>query len=127
MKSSAPGGLVDSLRGVGEGLLGTVHDRFELLSVELHEEKFRLIQTFIWITAALFSGMLAVTFGSVTLVYLFWDTARLGVLIGLTGFYLVALGAIALGFRRFLARQPRPFASTLEELRLDRACIRPEN
>ena len=32
-----------------------------------------------------------------------------------------------LPFRRFLARQPAPFAATLEEIGEDRACIRPTN
>jgi hypothetical protein len=35
------------------------------------------------------------------------------------------LGAILTALRRFLARQPAPFAATLEEIGEDRACIRP--
>jgi uncharacterized membrane protein YqjE len=66
---------------------------------------------------------MALTFASLTLVYLFWDTARLAVLVGLTVVYAGAAVAIVLAFRRYLARQPRPFAATIEELREDRACI----
>ena len=32
--------------------------------------------------------------------------------------------ATVIGFRRFLARQPRPFGASLEELQADRECIR---
>jgi hypothetical protein len=35
--------------------------------------------------------------------------------------------AIVLAFRRYLARQPRPFSASLQEIKSDRACIRTEN
>jgi len=41
----------------------------------------------------------------------------------LTVVYAGAAGATVLAFRRYLARQPRPFAATIAELREDRACI----
>lgn len=123
---SSPG-LLDSIRHFGRGLLASVHDRVELVSLELQEEKFRLIQTFIWISAAIFTSMMALTFASLTLVYLFWESARLAVLGGLTLAYTGAAVAIIITFRRFLAHQPRPFAATMEELRQDRECIPKEN
>jgi uncharacterized membrane protein YqjE len=69
---------------------------------------------------------MAVTFASITLVYLLWDSARLAALVGLTLLYSGAVVAIVVAFRRHLARQPRPFAATLQELKTDRACIRTE-
>jgi uncharacterized membrane protein YqjE len=117
-------GFLQSLRALGDSLLGTVQDRLELFSVELQEEKFRLIQTFVWISAAVFTGMLAITFGSLALVYCFWESARLAVLFGLTAFYGGALVVIWYAFRRYLARQPKPFAATRGELGDDRTCIR---
>ena len=122
-----PAGFLDSFRALGDGLLATVHDRIELFSVELQEEKFRLVQTFFWISAAIFTGMMAITFASLTLVYLFWDSARLTVLGGLAFLYTGVLVAIIVAFRRYLARQPNPFAATLNEIGEDRACIRPGN
>ncbi len=122
-----PGGFIDSIRSLGDGVLANVQHRFELLSIELQEEKFRLIQTFIWISAAVFTGMMVVTFASLTLVYLFWESARLAALGGLTVVYSGALVLIVIAFRRFVARQPAPFADTLQELREDRACTRTEN
>ena len=120
----ASAGFLHSLRALGDGLLATVQDRLELFSVELQEEKFRLIQIFVWISAAVFTGMMALTFVSLTLVYLFWASARLAVLGGLTIVYTGALVAIVIAFRRFIARQPSPFAATLHEMGEDRACIR---
>jgi uncharacterized membrane protein YqjE len=123
----ASAGFLHSLRALGDSLLATVQDRLELLSVELQEEKFRLIQTFVWISAAVFTGMMAITFASLTLVYLFWASARLAVLGGLAVFYAAALVAIVIAFRRFIARQPRPFSATQQEIGEDRACIRNES
>ena len=124
---SAPAGFLGSFRTLGEGLLASVQSRLELFTVELQEEKFRLIQTFLWISAAVFTAMLAITFASLTLVYLFWETARLTVLGGLTVLYAGTLITIIVAFRRFLVRQPSPFAATLHEIGEDRACIRTGN
>ena len=120
-------GILGSFRALGDGLLASAEDRLELLSVELQEKKFRLVQTFIWISAALFAGMMAITFASLTLVYLFWESARLAALGGLTLLYGAAFAVIVAGFRRHLARQPKPFADTLQEIGEDRACIRTGN
>jgi uncharacterized membrane protein YqjE len=125
--SPASPGIMGSLRTLGDGLIASVQDRLELFSVELQEEKFRLVQTFLWISAAVFTGMMAVVFASLTLVYFFWESARLTVLGGLTVLYAGALLAIVIAFRRYLARQPRPFAATLQEIGEDRACIRTKN
>lgn len=124
---TAPSSFLVSFRTLGESLLTTIQSRLELLSVELQEEKFRLVQTFIWISAAVFTGLMAITFASLTLVYLFWESARLAVLGGLTVFYFGALLTIIISFRRYLARQPKPFAATLHELGEDRACIQPKS
>jgi uncharacterized membrane protein YqjE len=125
--SSPPRSLLQSLRSLGDGLLASAHQRVELVSVELQEEKFRLIQTFIWISAVVFSATMALMFASLTVVYLFWDSARLAVLIGFTVFYTGGGAWLIVAFRRYLTRQPRPFAATLGELQSDRACIPPES
>ncbi len=125
--SPATPGLIGSLHTLGEALMSTLQDRLELVSVELQEEKFRLIQIFFWISAAVFTGMMTITFASLTLVYFFWETARLAVLGGLTVFYAATLVAIIVGYRRFIARLPVPFLATRQEIREDRACIRKES
>jgi uncharacterized membrane protein YqjE len=125
--SPASPGFFASFRALTDSLLAAAQERIDLLGVEVHEERLRLVQIFIWISAAVFTGLLTVTFGSLTLVYLFWESARLAVLVGLTIFYAGALVAIVIAFRRYLARQPNPFAATLEELSEDRACIQKVN
>lgn len=102
-------GLLESARRLREGFSRLAHDRLALAAVEVHEEKYRLIQIFIWISAGIFTGMLTLIFASLTIAYFFWDKAPLAVLIGLTLFYLLAVGGILLGFRGLLARQPKLF------------------
>lgn len=126
-QTPASAGLLGSIRGLADGLLDSARDRIELFSLELHEEKFRIIQLFIWISAAVFSAILAITFVSLTIVYLFWDSARLAVLTGFAVVYTGVFLAVLRYCRKFVARQPRPFESTLSELRQDRTCIRPES
>ena len=121
--SESPG-LLDSLRMLGDSLLATVHDRIELFSLEIEEERSRLILTIIWISLALFAGVMTALLASITLVFLFWETARLAVLLTLTVVYGSALAYTIVTVRRHLARQPRPFAASLAELEEDQACIR---
>lgn len=120
-------GFMNTLRALGDGLVASVQDRVKLFSVELQEEKFRLIRMLVWISAVIFTGVMALTLASIALVYLFWESARLAVLGGLAALYTVAFVIIVVTFRRALARQPRPFAGTIEELAADRACIREKN
>ena len=123
----ASGGVLSSIRGLADGLLQTAHDRLELFAVELHEEKFRVIQLFIWISAAIFSAILAITFVSLAVVYLFWDSARLAVLGGFALLYIGIFVGVLRYCQKFIARQPRPFESTIAELQQDRTCIRPQS
>jgi uncharacterized membrane protein YqjE len=119
--------LLGSLRALGDSFLATTRDRAELLSIELREEKYRLVQSFAWICAAAVSALLTAIFGSLAVLYTCVENQRLAVL-GLFTFGYAALTAgIVAGFRRHLARQPRPLAATLEELESDQTCIRKEN
>jgi uncharacterized membrane protein YqjE len=120
-------GLLGSLRGFADGLVGSVRDRVELITIELQEEKHRLIQLAIWLSALVALALLAIIFVSIALLVVFWETARVPVAIGLAAVYLLGFAAVAIGFKRYLARQPKPFAGTLAELREDHTCIREEN
>ena len=111
---------------MADGLVAGLQDRLHLFSIELQEEKFRLLQALIWTVAAIVLGALALAFVSLTIVYLFWESARLAALGGLAGLYVAATIAVVITLRRMLTRQPRPFAATLEELARDRACIHKE-
>ena len=116
-----------SLRLLGDGLFESIQDRIRLLAIELQEEKYRLIQTFVWISAVIFTGILTAIFASFTLAYYFWQAGPLAVLGGLTLFYSLSLTAAILRLRHHISRHPKPFAGTLDELEADRTCIRNPN
>ena len=89
--------LLSSVRALGDGLIASVHDRLELVSIELHEEKQRLISIFIWISSAVFAGAMAIGCLSIAIVYAFPESHRLARLLGLTLVYLLSLTALSFG------------------------------
>ena len=122
-RPSGSPGFIDSLAGLGASLLKTLQERIELISIELQEEKYRLVQLIIWISATVFAGGMTLTFATITVVYLFWDSARIAVLAGFTGFYGIALIFVIRALRRVFTHQPKPFEATIGSLTEDRECI----
>jgi uncharacterized membrane protein YqjE len=120
-------GLIGALRQAGDGLIATVQDRVALVSLEVQEEKARLLRVHLWLSLALGTGLLALTFASLAVVYLLRHYAPLAALLGFTLLYAAACGAVVAGLRRLLRDEPRPFAASLEELEKDRACLRPDH
>lgn len=120
-------GTLNALRALGDGVLGSLEDRVVLLALEVEEEKRRLVRTMIWISAAIFAAVMTAGLATLTVVYLFWDTARIWVLAGATVLYALMLAVSIIALRRAIARQERPFASTLAEIREDRKCVRGAN
>ena len=127
LQTGHPSGILSAAGEAVDSLLETVQTRVRLFGIELQEEKFRLIQLSLWIAASVFCAVMAMTLVSVTVVYLFWESARLEALVGLSGFYVLCLGIILWQFRRYLSRQPKPFDATLGEIQKDRSCIHPTN
>lgn len=115
------------LRAIVSNVMAILQGRFELFSVELQEERRRLLWGLVWAGAAVVCATMALVLINVTLVYLFWEEARLAVLIGLSVFYLAAVAGIGLGFRRSLKRKRIPFSDTIHELRKDYECLRKRN
>ena len=109
------------------GGCGAVVDRLKLFAVELNEEKIRLLQNLVLVQLAVFLGAMAAIFASLSVVVIFWETARLTVMLSLAAGYLIGCVAVALVVRRRLAMQPRPFEATIEELEQDRSCLQRES
>lgn len=126
MDTSTPSspGFIKSLAGLGDNLLGAFQERIELVSLEVAEEKHRLVRLLIGVSAAVFAAVMAMSFVTLTVVYLLWDTARLAALGGFALLYAGALVWIVIAVRRMLSREPKPFEATIESLTEDRECIR---
>jgi uncharacterized membrane protein YqjE len=102
-----------------------VHDRVELITTELEEQKLRAARIAVASFLTLFFLSLAIIFGTLAVVVVFWENYRLAVLAGFAALYL-AMGVIAALVWRVRSRErPRLLAATLAELRRDRDELRP--
>ena len=117
VNKSETGGL--SLRGFFLAGIRLAHNRLQILATEIAEEKVRLTLAMLTCIAGLFFVGLAVVFGTILLVVLFWDTHRITLLSVLVGvFALLGGGLLALTIRSFSNKEP-PFQVTLAELKKD--------
>jgi uncharacterized membrane protein YqjE len=103
-------------------LLTLGENRIELLTVEVQEERERLLQALLSALAVATLGLLAAMTLTAAIVLIFWNTSPVAALLVLTGVY----GAAAIFVCRRLMRKLREwqtFSMSLEQLRKDRACL----
>ena len=112
-----------TLRRIGETLLSTFHNRVELLTVELKEEKFWLVSALMFAAFALVFGILSVVAILITIAFLTPEAARPWVLVGICLLCVGALLVSLLALKKRLKR-PAPLADTLAELRKDIQCLK---
>jgi uncharacterized membrane protein YqjE len=117
-----PGGWLESLRRIGDSFLALLRGRFELFTVELQEEKLRLLNLLLWIglaVALVFAGVFVTV---VALAFWLWMVAGyLGLILLAVMCFAVAAGIVA-GIRRKIHSGPAPFAQTVAEFRKDAEC-----
>lgn len=116
------GAIVGRLRRIGAAFAEALQLRYELVSLELREERSRLVGLLFQAVAtalAFFMGFLCLN--GLLLMWL-WEE-RVVVAAAMAGFYLfVALVLFAM-LRHRLRNQPTPFAGTIEELRKDAVAL----
>jgi uncharacterized membrane protein YqjE len=97
-------------------------NRLELLTVEVQEERERLLHAFLLALGVAAFGLLASLTLTAAIVVLLWQYSPFAVLLTLTGLYGVA--AVCL-YRRLtlLLRDWQTLSATLDQLRKDRACL----
>ena len=121
------GGLFSSVRRVADTCVSSIHNRVELLSIELQEEKNRLVRLLLWTGAALFAAFLAITVITIGIVMLFPEDKAKFALIGFGLVYALAAVVIAVKLRGEVRNAPPPLADTLSELRKDLQSLRSRN
>jgi len=118
------GGLLQSIRHLGQSLLGTARTRLEILATEIEEERLRLEQLLLIALAAAFCLVMALMLGVAFVVIYYWDTHRLAA-VGLLGLaFLGIAAALAWVVRAKAKSRPKPFAVTRGELAKDAAMLR---
>lgn len=119
-------GLFRSVKRLLNTALAGVENRIELFLVELREERFRLFDVLLLGCAVAVLGFMALVMTTVTLVVVFWDSARVPVLVILSVCY--SLAALGVFWRlKIRLRNWSSFSATLDELKKDRACLDEES
>lgn len=120
-ESHAPsGGLFDSLRTLSVSLVGIVHTRLELLSVDVAEEREHLTSMLVLGLVALFCFGVGIVLLSILIVVALWESHRLLALGGMAGFFLAAGGGVVWFALHKIRTKPRLFEASLAELSKDR-------
>lgn len=121
------GGWFESLRRIGESLSALLRSRFELFTVELQEEKLRLLSLLIWLGLAAVFGAAGVIVAMITLAFWLWALAGYAGLIALALAALAVASGIIWAIRRKIQTDPPPFAQAVAEFRKDGECLRNRN
>ena len=124
MESSASsvGQLVETLKRFARRLLIIGENRFELLMVEVQEERERLLRAILLALGVAAFGLLAAIALTATIAVLLWQYSPFAVLLTLTSLY--GMTAVCL-YRRLtrLLRDWQNLPATLDQLRKDHACL----
>jgi len=116
------GQLVETSKRFARRLLTIGENRFELLLVEVQEERERLLDAFLLALGVAAFGLLAGVALTGAIVVLLWELSRVAALLVATSLY----GATAVCLYRqltLLLRDWQHLPATLEQLRKDRACL----
>lgn len=117
-------GLRHSVGELGHSLLSIVSTRIELFSIELSEQKERLLKVLCLSFGALLCLSLALLILTLTVALVFWPTEyRYVALFVAVAVYAVAGLGMMLAVWRLLTRGAAPFEATIEELRNDVAWL----
>ena len=119
---TSAGQLVETSKRFARRLLTIGENRFELLMLEVQEERERFLHAILLALGVAAFGLLAGVALTGAIVVLLWELSRMAALLVLTGLY----GATAVFLYRrltLLLRDWQNLPATLDQLRKDRACL----
>ena len=124
-EESTPG-VFASLGRLLKAVLAIVHNRFELLLVEVQEERRRLFDALLLAGIVLILALMTLMAATIPIVILCVKANRFDLIVGLVLLY---LAATILSFWRLHTRMKNwaPFSATLDELKKDKACLDDKN
>jgi len=121
-----PAGVFGSVKRLGRTIASTVHNRVELLVLELQEEGIRLVGTLLLAGSVLLFSGLGIIIGMFTILFAVSEEHRMTAAIIMT----LALLAGAVGSALWLAARLKnwsAFSGTRNELRRDREWLQSNN
>jgi uncharacterized membrane protein YqjE len=119
-------GIISSLRKLARTGVAILENRIALLTVELEEEKLRMLGLLLWVAGAILAATHAILLVTLTVVFLFTETARVYVLAAFSLVYLTAAWWAVTTLRNRIKKGPPPFQETLAQLRKDRSWLEEE-
>ncbi|SDV50144.1 phage holin family protein [Chitinasiproducens palmae] len=120
MSSGNPPGPIDSISRLAQSFSALVQTRLEIFSIELAEEKDRLLRSILaGLTALLFAGATLIAFTAL-IVVLCWDSYRWQSIAVLTVLYALITVWLGLSVRNGIRQAPRAFDATIREFENDR-------
>jgi uncharacterized membrane protein YqjE len=120
--TASRGQLVELSQRLARRLLAIGENRFELLMVEVQEERERLLHAIVLALGVSALGLLAGMALTGAIVVLLWELSRVAALLVLTGLYGAAAACLYRRLTRLL-RDWQNLPATLDQLRKDRACL----
>lgn len=120
-------GLLGHLRKFALQLVSLLETRAELVAVEFHEEKIRLVKILIWSSFTLFLAAIGLVMLTMTILFSVWDNEEYRI-IALSIFTLLYLSGSVFGFimmKKLLLEGELPFAETINQLKKDKYTLEP--
>jgi uncharacterized membrane protein YqjE len=117
------GGAFGSFRKIGGIIAAVLQNRADLLSVELQEEKYRLVEVLILVGIALALGMMALFVFSGVIIFAVPEAYRLWVACGLGVIYLSGIVVLWSRIKKVLKEQA--FPETIGQIKKDWECLTP--
>ena len=114
--------LADSAQQVTRRLFTTGENRLELLLLELQEERARFLHALLLVLGVAGASLLALLTLNLALVFLFWNSSPVAVLLASAALYAAGAGGLYWRLARLL-RDWTMLAATLDQLRKDRECL----
>jgi uncharacterized membrane protein YqjE len=122
--SGASAGLFNSLSQLLGTLVAIVQTRLELLTTELQEEVHSAANLVLWALIALFTGIVGLVLGGLTVIFIYWETHRVLAAVLVTAVFFLLTLIAALILTRKIRAQKRFLDSTLSELAKDGDALR---
>jgi len=117
IESNRDSGLYHSLKNLAQEILSAVQNRFELFVVELHEEKARVLELFLWTAITLFLGITALMVLTAAMLLLFTQEIRLYMAASLSVGYFLLSGYSVIQLKKRLKQITQFHRQWLESLK----------
>lgn len=124
---TASAGAFGRLRDLVRHAAAALENRAQLFSVELQEEKGRMIESFIWAAAACLFALLFLIVVTATVILVFPADTRVYAAAGFALLYLVGAVLAWMNLRAIRKNSPPPFSDTIAELKKDREWFNSSN